>query len=72
MLSDDFDIPNKSTDDFHTYNQPEEDVLQKLMDEFVEVGKLSQGERDGHSNDDGPWGFDPFGPDADVWRSIAE
>lgn len=67
------EIPMKSTDDFYTYNnQGEIDIVQQLMDEFVEVSKLTPAQIDGYDDSQDAWGFDPFGPDADVWRRISE
>lgn len=52
------EIPMKSTDDFYTYNETQEE--------------LSPGDIDGYDDEQDPWGFDPFGPDAEVWRGLDE
>lgn len=50
------DFPSTS-DDFYTYGSPE---------------PLTLGEIDGYDDSQGPWDYDPFGPDADIWQSISE
>ncbi len=41
------------------------------MCDFEEID-LSPSEIDGWEEEQEPWGYDPFGPDADVWREIEE
>jgi hypothetical protein len=36
----------------------------------VEEINLSQGEIDGYDDSQGPWDYDPFGPDAETWDEL--
>lgn len=69
------DYTLKSTDDFYTYNDRSdwsEDPFNNGEDPLLT--EVKQAELWAHVPDEeyeqGPWGYDPFGPDAETWATM--